>query len=150
MSIQKIESYLGISIMSLLLLSLLGIPRVLLHDFSLIEEGSFINHLFVFVPMVIWIGFIVWKDVKRPFLSLVVVGLFYGIFLAIGHQILWNVAFDTPIQLGGNLSGLPQGISTSIIRIYAILSSVTTGIVVGMVLGIMTSFIYFLKRISLK
>lgn len=87
MSIKKINEYLGISLVTLFVLSLLGLPRVILHDLSLIEEGSLVNSLFVFVPIIIWIGYIVWQNVKRPFLSLVVIGLFYGIFLALSHQI---------------------------------------------------------------
>jgi len=150
LSIKKWNNYLGISLNTLLGLSLLGVPRVILHDLSLIKEGSLINSLFVFVPIVIWIGYIVWQNIKRPFLSLVVIGLFYGIFLAISHQIFWDTAFNTSIQLGGNLSDLSPLISSMIIRVFAFFSSLTTGILVGVISGAVASMIYFLKSVRKK
>ncbi|GMA71051.1 hypothetical protein [Tetragenococcus osmophilus] len=150
MSIKKINEYLGISLVTLFVLSLLGLPRVILHDLSLIEEGSLVNSLFVFVPIIIWIGYIVWQNVKRPFLSLVVIGLFYGIFLALSHQIFWNTAFNTSIQLGGNLSHLSPLVSSSIIRVFAFFSSLTTGAIVGVISGLIASIINFLKRMRGK
>lgn len=150
MSIKKINEYLGISLVTLLALSLLGLPRVVLHDLSLLEEGSLVNSLFVFVPIVIWVGCIVWQNVKRPFLSLVVIGLFYGIFLAISHQVFWNTAFSMSIQLGGNLSHLPPLVSSSIIRVFAFFSSLITGAIVGIISGSIASIINFFKRMRVK
>ncbi|GBD62734.1 hypothetical protein TEHAL1_06580 [Tetragenococcus halophilus] len=150
MSIKKWDHYFGISLNTLLGLSLLGVPRVILHDLSLIKEGSLTNSLFVFIPIIIWIGYIVWKNVKRPFLSLVVIGLFYGIFLAISHQIFWDTAFNASIQLGGNLSDLSPLISSMIIRVFAFFSSLTTGVLVGVISGTVTSVIYFLKSVRKK
>lgn len=49
MSIKKWDHYFGISLNTLLGLSLLGVPRVILHDLSLIKEGSLTNSLFVFI-----------------------------------------------------------------------------------------------------
>lgn len=123
---------------------------MILHDLSLIKEGSLTNSLFVFIPIIIWIGYIVWKNVKRPFLSLVVIGLFYGIFLAISHQIFWDTAFNASIQLGGNLSDLSPLISSMIIRVFAFFSSLTTGVLVGVISGTVTSVIYFLKSVRKK
>ena len=147
MFIKKIEDNLGISIISLFLLSLLGVPRLILHDLSLIEEGTFTNRLFVFVPIVIWISYIVWKNVKHPFLSLLVVGIFYGIFLAVGHQLLWDTVFDTPIQLRENLSNLPPIFVNILFRFSSIFSSLLTGVFVGSVSGMLASAIYWIKRI---
>ncbi|MDN6723422.1 hypothetical protein [Tetragenococcus halophilus] len=104
----------------------------------------------MFIPIIIWIGYIVWKNVKRPFLSLVVIGLFYGIFLAISHQIFWDTAFNASIQLGGNLSDLSPLISSMIIRVFAFFSSLTTGVLVGVISGTVTSVIYFLKSVRKK
>lgn len=150
MSIKKWNHYLGISLNTLLGLSLLGAPRVILHDLSLIKEGSLTNSLFVFVPIIIWISYIVWRNVKRPFLSLVVIGLFYGIFLAITHQFFWDTAFNTSIHLGGNLSDLSLLISSMIIRVFAFFSSLTSGVLVGVISGAVASMIYFLKRVRKK
>lgn len=140
------KDYLGVSIITLLLLSLLGVPRVIAHDLSLIEEGTLVNSVFVFAPIIIWIVYISWNNVNKPFLSLLLIGFFYGLFLAIGHQILWDVAFDAPIQLGGNLSDLPQTTVNLITRIVAFFSSVTTGILVGAVTGLIGSVLNVIKN----
>ncbi|WP_152655532.1 hypothetical protein [Oceanobacillus sp. CFH 90083] len=146
MSFQKITDYLGVSVLTLLLLSLLGVPRVILHDLSIIEEGSMVNSILVFAPIIIWIAYIVLKNVNRAFLSLLLIGFFYGIFLAIVHQILWNITMDTPIQLGGNLSNLPQTAVNAIARTFAFFSSITTGIALGTIIGAVGSIINFVKK----
>lgn len=146
MTIHKINDYLGIPVLTLLLLSLLGVPRVVLHDLSMVEEGSWINSILVFAPIIIWILFIVLKKVKKPFLSLLLIGFFYGIFLAIVHQILWTTALDTPIQFGGNLSDLPQSAVNIIARTFAFFSSVTTGIVLGAITGAAGSLVNVIKK----
>ena len=146
MSIQKINDYLGVSALTLILLSLLGAPRVILHDLSIMEEGSLVNSILVFTPMLIWIVFIVLKKVQKPFLSLLLIGFFYGIFLAIIHQIFWNTALDAPIQFGGNLTNLPQALVNFIARTFAFFSSVTTGIVLGAIIGAVGSFVNFIKK----
>ncbi|UUI03513.1 hypothetical protein NP439_02110 [Oceanobacillus jeddahense] len=146
MFIQKINNYLGVPVLTLIVLSLLGVPRVILHDLSIIEEGSVVNSILVFAPIIIWIAYIVLKNVNKPFLSLLLIGFFYGIFLAIVHQILWNVAMDTSIQLGGNFSNLPQAVSNIIVRTFAFFSGVTTGIVVGAITGAVGSLLNFVKK----
>lgn len=146
LSINKINDYLGIPVITLLLLSLLGVPRVIAHDLSIVEEGSLINSILVFAPIIIWIVYIVWKDVNKPFLSLLLIGFFYGIFLAIGHQILWSFSLDVPIQFGGNLSDLPQTTVNVIARIFAFFSSVITGTVVGAITGLVGSIVNFIKK----
>ncbi|MFD1412990.1 hypothetical protein [Oceanobacillus jeddahense] len=146
MFIQKINNYLGVPVLTLIVLSLLGVPRVILHDLSIIEEGSVVNSILVFAPIIIWIAYIVLKNVNKPFLSLLLIGFFYGIFLAIVHQILWNVAMDTSIQLGGNFSNLPQAVSNIIVRTFAFFSGVTTGIIVGAITGAVGSLLNFVKK----
>lgn len=146
MSIKKINDYLGIPVITLLLLSLLGVPRVITHDLSMVAEGSLINSILVFAPIIIWIVYIVWKGVNKPFLSLLLIGVFYGIFLAIGHQILWSFSFDAPIQFGGNLSDLPQTTVNVIARIFAFFSSLITGTVVGVFTGLVGSIVNFIKK----
>ena len=35
------------------------------------------------------------------------IGTVYGLLLGITHQLLWNMTFETPPALGGNLADLP-------------------------------------------
>lgn len=65
------------------------------------------------------------------------IGVCYGVFLAIGHQLLWNIAFaDAPPRLGGNLADLEPAVQTVLLRSFAVLSSLVTGAVVGAVVGL--------------
>lgn len=127
----------GIYFWELLLLSLLGVPRIILHDTSIIEEGTFINALFVFLPAVVWIGYLILRRATRPFMAMMILCLIYGVFLAVTHQIMWAEMFPEGIALGGNLSHL-NGWSLLIPRIFAFFSSLATGAVLGVILGSVT------------
>ncbi len=130
-------SPLGLPLPAIIGLALLATPRVVFHDLHLIEEGSFVNALFVFVPLAVWIFVVLWKKVPNPFLTLLVVGAFYGFFLMLGHQLLWSYAFagDEP-SLGGNLQHLGAETQGWIIRGFAAVSSLVTGTLVGAVTGL--------------
>lgn len=119
-------------------LALLGLPRVVLHDLDLVHEGTFVNLLLVVVPPVVWISVVLARRVTNPFLTLVVIGLCYGVVLALTHQLLWGVAFDEQPTLGGNLSDLAPGVQSVIIRFFAAISSIFTGVIVGVVTGLIT------------
>lgn len=128
---------LGLPLVALIGLALLAVPRVVLHDLDLIAEGTPLNALFVFVPVIIWIV-VAWSArVPNPFLTLLVVGAFYGLFLALGHQLLWNVNVDgAGPQLGGNLTDIDPGLQAVIFRVFASVSSLFTGVIVGAVSGL--------------
>jgi hypothetical protein len=131
------RSALGLPLIAIIGLALLAAPRVPLHDLGIIEEGTFVNSLFVFVPPVIWIAVAVLKRVPNPLLTLLTIGLFYGVVLALGHQILWAESFgDDPPQLGGNLADLDPTLEAIIIRSFAAVSSVFTGVIVGAISGL--------------
>lgn len=129
---------LGLPLWGLIGLALLAVPRVVLHDLGVISEGTIVNALFVFVPILIWIVVALWARVPNAFLTLLVVGIVYGIFLAAGHQIFWTAQFDgQPPRLGGRLSDLEPGISSIVVRVFAVFSSIITGAVVGAAAGLL-------------
>lgn len=139
---------LGIHWFELLALSLLGLPRIIFHDLSIIREGTFINSLFVFIPAVIWILYLIIRGVPRPFTAMLLLCLIYGVVLAITHQLMWSGVFPNGIALGGNLSHL-NGLSAIIPRIFAFFSSLATGAVLGVILGSVTWIIsQILNRIG--
>ncbi|SCK28100.1 hypothetical protein [Streptomyces sp. WMMB 322] len=114
----------------------LAAPRVVLHDLGVIEEGTFVNGLFVFVPPLCWIAAVLWRRPPRPFLTTVVVGAFYAVFLTAGHQLLWEESFGaTAPALGGNLAGLAPAAQEGILRTAAAVSGIVTGTAVGAVTG---------------
>ena len=125
---------LGFSWPVLVALAALAAPRIVLHDLGVIAEGSVVNGLFVFIPPACWIAAVLWKRPPRPFATVVVIGAIYGVFLAIGHQLLWDAAFggNTP-TLGGNLAGIDPGTQEVAVRVASVLSSLVTGTLVGVV-----------------
>lgn len=133
-----VQNYrLGLPLYAIIGLALLAAPRVVLHDLHIVEEGSFLNALLVFVPLIIWIAVVVAKRVSRPFVALLAVGVVYGVLLATGHFIFWDQAFPNGApQLGGNLADINPLIETIIIRTFSSFSSLVTGTLVGAVCGL--------------
>jgi len=118
-----LRARLGLPVPVLVGLALLAVPRVVLHDLDLITEGTAVNALFVFVPLVVWVLVAVLARVPNPLVTLLVVGGLYGVFLAVVHQLLWEAA------------DLPAAASTPVARVFAVVSSLVTGLVVGAVTG---------------
>jgi hypothetical protein len=123
---------LGFSWPVLVALAALAAPRVVLHDLGVIEEGSVVNGLFVFVPPACWIAAVLWRRPARPFATVVVIGALYGVFLAVGHQLLWDVAFGgVPPTLGG----MDPGTAEAVLRTETVGAGLLTGTLVGVVTG---------------
>jgi len=129
-------SRLGFSWPVLAGLAALAAPRVILHDLGAVQEGTFVNALLVFVPPLCWIAAVLFRRPPRPFLTVVVIGALYGVFLMAGHQLMWDTAFggSTP-RLGDRLAALGPGSQELLLRTAAALSSLVTGVVVGVVTG---------------
>lgn len=127
---------LGLSQLAIVGLALLAVPRVILHDLGLIGEGTLANLVLVIAPAAIWIAVALLRRVPNPFVTLLAVGAWYGVFLALGHQLLWDAAFaGDPPQLGGALAGIDPVLEAVVVRTFAAGSSVVTGLVVGAVSG---------------
>ena len=128
---------LGLPLVAIIGLALLAAPRLVLHDLGLIHESTAINALLVFLPPVVWIVVVLAARVPNAFLTVLVIGLFYGVVLALGHQLLWGIAFaDSPPRLGGNLAGLDPTLQAILLRSFAAVSSLVTGAIVGVVTGL--------------
>ncbi|WP_052747347.1 hypothetical protein [Salinicoccus sediminis] len=129
------RKFTGISFWRIIFLALLAVPRVVLHDLGWLTEGTFINSLFVFVPVLIWVAMAVWCEDAHPFRMLLAAGIVFGIMLALVHQIFWTVYFPDVLKLGGNLAGAPDYISIIVTRTAAVVSSLVTGTMMGVLLG---------------
>lgn len=125
------------ALVALLALALIAVPRDVLHDLGIIQEGIFANSLFVFVPPLVRIAVVLWRRVPAPFPTLLPVGAVYGVLLMLGHQALWNTAWDgVPPALGGNLGGLSPVAQEVVVRGFAAMSGLVTGTLVGAVGGL--------------
>jgi hypothetical protein len=131
----RIRGVLGVSPPVLLGLALLGVPRVVAHDLRLV--GPVVNALLVFVPIAVWIGFVLAARVPNPFLTLLAVGVLYGVLLGVTHQLLWADAFaGDPPSLGGNLAGaMPPAGEAVLLRVFAFGSSLFIGAFTGVATG---------------
>lgn len=140
---------LGLPLVAIIGLALLAAPRVILHDLDIIQEGTAINALFVFLPPIVWIVVALAARVPNPFVTILAIGVCYGIFLALGHQLMWGIAFaDDPPQLGGNLAGLDTTFQAVLLRSFAAVSSLVTGAIVGAISGLVAWGLSALMRRS--
>lgn len=127
---------LGFSWPVLVGLAALAAPRVVLHDLDVVQEGTPVNALLVFGPLACWIAAVLWRRPPRPFLTVVVIGAVYGVFIAAGHQMMWDAVFDGAApSLGGNLADVDPAVQEVLLRAAAVLSSLVTGVVVGVLTG---------------
>ncbi|GAA1485532.1 hypothetical protein [Brachybacterium fresconis] len=138
---------LGLTIPAILGLALLAVPRVVLHDLSIIQSGTWVNSLFVFVPLIVWIVVVIAARVPRPFLTLLVVGICYGVLLATVHQVFWGASFpDGPPSLGGNLSQIDPALQAVFFRGATAISSLFTGTVIGVLTGLVAELVALVIR----
>lgn len=138
---------LGLPFAAILGLALLAVPRVVLHDLALIAPGTFANAALVLVPPLIWVLVALGRRVPNPFLTLLVVGLWYGVLLAVTHQLLWGISFgDSPPTLGGNLAGTDPALENVVLRVFAAGSSLATGTLVGAVAGLVAWLLQAVTR----
>ena len=121
----------------IVVLGLLAVPRAVLHDLDAVAEGSLVNGLLVFGPPVLWVIVAVLLAGK-PFLALLAAGGVYGSGLAAVHTIFWSRTWSgDPPRLGGALEGrLPGGSEEILMRGATALSSLVTGLAVGIVCGV--------------
>jgi hypothetical protein len=124
-------------------LALLAVPRVILHDLDVVQEGAVVNLLLVFGPPAVWVWVAVAVRVPHPLRALTWVGAAYGVLLAVTHQLLWDRAFgDDPPRLGGNLEGeLSSTTEELVLRAFACGSSLAVGLVVGAISGLIARWL---------
>jgi sulfite exporter TauE/SafE len=141
------DSKLGLPIWALASLSLLGLPRVVLHDLDLVPSQAAAG-LLAIVPALIWIGTVVWAQARAPLAALLVVGIGYGVILAICHNLFFDRVFAAdPPALAGNLQGrFPAGVEEAMLRVAMSISSVFTGAAVGLICGLIAMGILALRQ----
>ncbi|GAA4910696.1 hypothetical protein LX16_2674 [Stackebrandtia albiflava] len=132
---RRLSDRLGMPLLGVVGLAALAAPRVVAHDLDLVSPA--VNSVLVFAPLLAWIGVVWWRRVPNPFVTLLAVGVVYGVMLAVIHQLLWSRSFDgAPPELGGNLAGvLAPAVESGVIRVFAFGGSLVTGTLVGAATG---------------
>lgn len=122
---------LGLPVLALIGLAALGLPRAILHDLHLIQEGDAVTWILALAPIVVWIAVAVGKRVPNPFLTVLVIGAIFGVLLALTHQLLWDSAYQ------GNLPAIGTGGAATVVpRVAALLSGTFTGATIGAIGGL--------------
>lgn len=124
------RSPLGLPFLALLGLAALAVPRVILHDLHVIEEGDLATWLLALLPVAVWITVAVVARVPNPFLTVFVIGALFGGMLMLTHQLLWSVNF------GGDAPDLGGPVGTVLPRVAVVFSSVFTGAIMGTIAGL--------------
>lgn len=126
----------GLPIWAVLGLALLSVPRIFAHDLG-IDAGP-VPAILTIGPLAVWILVALRARVPSPVLTLLVVGAVYGLALGIVHNLLWDEVFgdDEPVlgELDADLAEVP-------LRVAAFVSSLFTGIAVGVSCGLVASAI---------
>ncbi|MDM8084032.1 hypothetical protein QUV83_04550 [Cellulomonas cellasea] len=121
----------GMPLVAMAGLALLGLPRVILHDLHVIDEGTLLTALLAIGPVLVWIAVTVLRHSPRPFLTVLLTGVMFGVMLVITHQLLWDTAFEgAPPAIGTGEA------STLIPRLAAIPSGLVTGTAIGAIGGL--------------
>ena len=121
----------GLPFVAIVGLAALGLPRAILHDLHLIDDAGILTWILALGPYAAWIAVAVAKRVPRPFLTVLLIGVTFGVMLVITHQLLWVQAFS------GNLPAIGQGaLATVIPRLAAVVSGLFTGAIIGAVGGL--------------
>ncbi|KAA1425077.1 hypothetical protein FE697_004130 [Mumia zhuanghuii] len=140
------RSRLGLPVWAIVALAALALPRVVVHDLG-VDVGALVNAVLALAPPAVWVVVVLRARVPSPVTTLVVVGAVYGIGLGIGHNLMWDSAFEDSPSLGGSLDGdLSDGTEEAVMRSATFASSLFTGAVVGLVAGLVASGLRRLGR----
>ncbi|WP_435769601.1 hypothetical protein [Nocardioides sp. SYSU DS0651] len=131
---------LGLPLWLVVGLAALAVPRIVLHDLGT-PVGPLVQALLTFGPPVVWVLVALRARVPSPVLTLVTVGTLYGCALALTHNLMWDTVFtDGDPTLGGALAGeLDEDTEEALLRTAAGVSSVFTGMVLGLISGLVAS-----------
>jgi hypothetical protein len=138
---------LGLPLWGVALLALLAVPRVFVHDLG-VDIGPLGQSVLALGPPALWVYVVLRARVPSPLFTLVTVSAVYGVALAIVHNVLWNSVFgDEPPTLGGNLRrDLTSGVESFVLRFATGVSSLFTGLVVGLLAGLAATVLRSFSR----
>lgn len=118
-------------------LAALALAWVLLDQFGILEDGSTLSAIVAFLPFALWVAIVVWRQVPRPFSTLVRIGIIHGVMLAVVYQVMWDgTGSGYPPFIGNTVSEMPEIAREVVVRAFAVVTSVLTGALLGVITGI--------------
>ncbi|WP_305685736.1 hypothetical protein [Microbacterium sp.] len=119
--------------LALIGLAMLGLPRVILHDLHIIDSAHPLSWILSLGPVAVWVAVAVARKVPHPFLTVLTIGVIFGVMLASTHQMLWGYLYaDHPEFLSND------GIAGVVPRLAVIPGGLFAGAALGAVGGLIT------------
>lgn len=122
-------------------LAAVAVPRAVVHDLRLISFDSILYTALAIIPWLTWLVVALFWKTKKPLRDFIIVGLAYGLLLALTHQLLWDVSWGSnPPELHGNLENkFDPAVEAILLRTAAFISSIVTGLVAGLAFGLVAT-----------
>lgn len=120
-------------------LALLSAPRIIAHDSNIVDLESTPYIMLAVVPLIVYAGIAIVLRTWRPFYNFMVLGVLLGVVLAVTHQLMWDIAWaEGAPAIGGSLKDrFDPATEEVILRVFAFISSLLTGLVMGAVFGLL-------------
>jgi len=75
-----------------LVLTAVMLPRTILNDLGWLDEGTLAYRILALVPFGIWFVVALVRKTRKPWGDFLVLGVLFGLSLALAHQVLWDVS----------------------------------------------------------
>jgi hypothetical protein len=120
-------------------LVLLMLPRTLLNELGVVTEGTLPYYFLALTPFAIWLAVAVLRPTRKPMADFLMLGLLFGLLLAVVHQSMWNtgnaVTQQAPQIAIDIASNVDPGARELVTRLVSIGISLVIGLGSGMVIG---------------
>jgi hypothetical protein len=98
----------------------LGIPRTVLADLDVVvPESGLLYYCLALVPFAVWLFVAIARRSRRPFSDFVMVGLLYGVSLAVVHQVMWTEGLALQHVGIAMMIGLGSGVVVGLVALAA-------------------------------
>lgn len=119
----------------------LALPRTILEDLDVVAlESSWLYFVLALAPFAVWLAVAILRETKTPFMDYVVLGILYGISLALVHHLLWNAGASPGQQPPAAAVIFAADFDPSVrelaLRAYTVGISMVIGIGTGIALGV--------------
>ena len=119
----------------------LALPRTILEDLDVVApERSWLYFVLALTPFAVWLAVAILRETSRPLMDYVVLGVLYGLSLALVHQLLWDAGASLGQQPPAAAVSFAADFDPSVrelaVRAYTVGISMVIGIGTGIALGV--------------
>lgn len=136
-----------------LMLSLvaLGLPRTILADLGIVPpESGLLYYVLALAPFVAWLAVAILRTSGKPFRDFVILGLLYGLSLALVHQALWDagpsLGHQPPQAAFDFADNFAPGLRELAVRAYTVGIALMIGLGTGLVAALVARTTDVIRR----